>query len=55
MGPSPKLNTRKPPVVGADGREVPQEAEQPEKTFFQKYWWVFILVSVFALAGGGDK
>ncbi|ERF76786.1 hypothetical protein EPUS_02325 [Endocarpon pusillum Z07020] len=53
-GPTPKLNVRKPVVVGADGKEVPQEPEA-EKTFFQKYWWAFALVAVLALAGGGDK
>ena len=53
-GPTPKLNVRKPVVVGADGKEIPQEPEV-EKTFFQKYWWALALVAVLALAGGGDK
>lgn len=53
-GPAPKLNVRKPVVVGADGKEIPQEPEV-EKTFFQKYWWALALVAVLALAGGGDK
>lgn len=54
-GPVPKLNSRRPPVVGADGREAAAE-EVPEKSFFQKYWWAFILISIVAMAGsGGDK
>ena len=53
-GPVPKLNSRKPPVVGADGKEVPAE-EVPEKSFFQKYWWAFILISILAMAGSGEK
>ncbi len=53
-GPTPKLNVRKPVVVGADGKEMPQEPEV-EKTFFQKYWWALALVAVLALVGGGDK
>jgi hypothetical protein len=54
-GPAPKLNQRKPVVVGADGKEVPQVPEV-EKSFFQKYWWAFALVAVLALTGGGgDK
>ncbi|KAF7502376.1 hypothetical protein GJ744_005968 [Endocarpon pusillum] len=52
--PTPKLNVRKPVVVDADGKEVPQEPEV-EKTLFQKYWWALALVAVLALAGGGDK
>jgi hypothetical protein len=53
-GPTPKLIVRKPVVVSADGKEVPQEPEV-ERSFFQKYWWAFALVAVLALAGGGDK
>ncbi len=53
-GPVPKLNTRKPPVVGADGKEVAAE-EVAEKSFFQKYWWAFILISILAMAGSGEK
>jgi hypothetical protein len=54
-GPLPKLNSRKPPVVGPDGREMPAEGEVPEKSFFQKYWWVFLILTVVAMAGSGDK
>lgn len=53
-GPAPKLNSRKPVVVNADGKEVP-EVPEVEKSFFQKYWWAFALVAVLALTGGGDK
>jgi len=54
-GPAPIWNTRAPPQVDAEGREVPQE-EQQEKTFFQKYWWVFLIVALLSMGGGGgDK
>ena len=54
-GPTLKLINRKPPVVGADGQEVPVE-EQQEKSFFQKYWWIFLIGAIFAIGGGGgDK
>ncbi len=53
-GPTPKLNSRKPVVVGSDGKEIAQEP-QVEKSFFQKYWWALALVAVLALTGGGDK
>jgi hypothetical protein len=53
-GPTPKLNVKKPVVVDAEGKEVPQVPEV-EKTFLQKYWWAFALVAVLALTGGGDK
>ena len=52
-GPTPVLTERKAPVVGADGREI---AEEPEKSFFQKYWWIVLIGAIFALQGaGGDK
>jgi len=56
-GPAPILNTRKPPQVDADGREIPASEEQPEKTFFQKYWWLFLLAAIFTMgsSGGGEK
>ena len=50
----PTLIDRKPVVVGADGQEVPQE-ELVEKSFFQKYWWVFALGAILALQGGAGK
>ncbi|KIV84626.1 hypothetical protein PV11_00399 [Exophiala sideris] len=55
-GPAPSLTTRKPPPVDADGRELAQE-EQPEKSFFQKYWWVFLvgLMLTMTAGGGGEK
>jgi hypothetical protein len=53
-GVAPKLASRKPPVVGADGREQPAP-EELEKSFFQKYWWLFAVVALLAMAGGGDK
>jgi hypothetical protein len=54
-GPMPKLNSRKPTIIGPDGKEAPAEGEVPEKSFFQKYWWVFLLLTVVAMAGSGDK
>lgn len=54
-GPLPKLNSRKQPVIGPDGKETPAEGDVPEKTFFQKYWWVFLILTVVAMAGSGDK
>lgn len=54
-GPVPKLNSRKPPVIGADGKEAPAEGEVAEKSFFQKYWWAFLILTVVAMAGSGDK
>ena len=53
-GPTPKLNVRKPPVLDADGNEIPQTLEE-DKSFFQKYWWAFALVAMLALAGGGNE
>ena len=54
-GPIPKLNSRKPPVIGADGKEAPAEGEVSEKSFFQKYWWAFLIITVVAMLGSGDK
>lgn len=53
-GVTPKLVSKKPPVVGADGREQPAP-EEVEKSFFQKYWWIFAVVALLSMAGGGDK
>ena len=54
-GPTPKLGSKAAPQVDAEGNEVPQHEEQ-EKSFFQKYWWIFAIAAVFAMtAGGGDK
>lgn len=53
-GPSPKLNSRAPPQVDAEGREVVPE-EQQEKTFFQKYWYVLLGLAFVLMSGGGGK
>ncbi|KAL4994812.1 hypothetical protein BDV10DRAFT_144181 [Aspergillus recurvatus] len=50
LGPSPHLN--RPIVVGPDGKNP---EEQPEKTLFQKYWWVFLIVTFLAMSGGGEQ
>ncbi|KAL8731902.1 MAG: hypothetical protein Q9181_004138 [Wetmoreana brouardii] len=31
------------------------EEEAEEKTFLQKYWWVILAVTIFAMAGGGPE
>ncbi|EEA24622.1 hypothetical protein TMatcc_007723 [Talaromyces marneffei ATCC 18224] len=49
-GALPELN--KPIVVSPDGTG-PQEVV--EKTFFQKYWWVLMIVAVLTLSGGGGE
>ena len=51
--PTPKLMSRKPPQVDAEGNEIPAADEQQEKTFFQKYWWVLMIAVVLTLGGGG--
>ncbi|OJJ46342.1 hypothetical protein ASPZODRAFT_132413 [Penicilliopsis zonata CBS 506.65] len=48
-GPRPHLN--RPIVVNPDGTG-PEEVV--EKTFFQKYWWVFLIVGFIAMSGGGE-
>ncbi|KAL4803902.1 hypothetical protein BDV18DRAFT_32884 [Aspergillus unguis] len=50
LGPSPHLN--RPVVVGPDGKNP---EDQPEKTMFQKYWWVFLIVTFLAMSGGGGE
>ncbi|KIX02589.1 uncharacterized protein Z518_08530 [Rhinocladiella mackenziei CBS 650.93] len=52
-GPAPSLATRKPPQVDSEGREIPQE-ERQEKSFFQKYWWVFLIIAMLTMTGGGQ-
>ncbi|KAL4877263.1 hypothetical protein BJY04DRAFT_198425 [Aspergillus karnatakaensis] len=49
-GPSPHLN--RPIVVGPDGKNPEDEAE---KTLFQKYWWVLLIVTFIAMSGGGEQ
>ncbi|QKX54931.1 uncharacterized protein TRUGW13939_02021 [Talaromyces rugulosus] len=46
-GPLPELN--KPVVINPDGTNT----EVVEKTLFQKYWWVFLVVTFLAMSGGG--
>lgn len=53
-GPAPKLNSRQPPQIDAEGREVVVE-EQAEKTFFQKYWYILLAVAFVLMTGGGGK
>ncbi|KAL2005909.1 hypothetical protein VTN00DRAFT_10402 [Thermoascus crustaceus] len=48
VGPRPQLN--RPIVVSPDGG--PEEI--PEKTFFQKYWWVILIVTFLAMSGGAE-
>ncbi|KAL6231776.1 hypothetical protein BDW75DRAFT_219332 [Aspergillus navahoensis] len=50
LGPSPHLN--RPIVIGPDGKNP---EEQPEKTLFQKYWWVFLIVTFLAMSGGREQ
>ncbi|KAL4939545.1 hypothetical protein BDV06DRAFT_34494 [Aspergillus oleicola] len=50
LGPSPHLN--RPIVVGPDGKNP---EEEPEKTLFQKYWWVLLIVTFLAMSGGGEQ
>ncbi|ETN47122.1 uncharacterized protein HMPREF1541_01312 [Cyphellophora europaea CBS 101466] len=53
-GPRPKLMSRAAPVVDEHGNEVPQ-AEQQEKTFLQKYWWVLVAGLVLTMGMGGGE
>lgn len=53
-GPAPKLSSRQPPQIDAEGREVVPE-EQQEKTFFQKYWYILLAVGFVLMSGGGGK
>jgi hypothetical protein len=52
QAPKPKLMSRAPPVLDASGNEV-VAPEAQEKTFFQKYWWVFLIGLVLTMGGGG--
>lgn len=53
-GPAPKLNSRQPPQVDAEGREVVPE-EQQEKTFLQKYWYILLALAFVLMSSGGGK
>ncbi|KAJ5503118.1 hypothetical protein N7463_005992 [Penicillium fimorum] len=47
-GTQPHLN--RPVVVGPDG----QNPEQPEeKSLFQRYWWVLLIITFISMSGGG--
>ncbi|KGO70950.1 hypothetical protein PITC_066310 [Penicillium italicum] len=49
-GAQPHLN--RPVVVGPDG----QNPEQPEeKSLFQKYWWVLLIITFISMSGGGGE
>lgn len=54
-GPTVTLNHRKPVKIDESGKEIPTPDQEREKTFLQKYWWVFLIVTILALGGGGDK
>ena len=55
-GPAPRLMSRAPPKVDGEGNEIVEQDQQAEKSFFQKYWWVFLLLAVLTMgAGGGEK
>ncbi|KAK5939858.1 hypothetical protein PMZ80_008240 [Knufia obscura] len=54
QGLAPKLNSRKPPQVDSEGREVVAE-EQQEKTFLQKYWYILLALAFVLMSGGGGK
>ncbi|KAL1845717.1 hypothetical protein Plec18167_009217 [Paecilomyces lecythidis] len=47
--PRPALN--RPVVVSPDGKG-PEEVV--EKTFFQKYWWVFLIITFLAMTGSAE-
>ncbi|KAL7652212.1 hypothetical protein ACMYSQ_009513 [Aspergillus niger] len=49
-GPRPHLN--QPIVLGPDGKNT---EEVVEKTIFQKYWWVFLIITFLAMSGGGEN
>ncbi|KAK5070025.1 hypothetical protein LTR51_007718 [Lithohypha guttulata] len=54
QGPAPKLNSRKPAQVDAQGNEVVQE-EQQEKTFLQKYWYLLLGLAFVLMSSAGGK
>ncbi|KOS22119.1 hypothetical protein ESCO_001757 [Escovopsis weberi] len=42
----------RPVVVAPGGRKA---AEEPEKTFLQKYWWMIAIAVLMAMSGGGPE
>ncbi|KAJ5683170.1 hypothetical protein N7462_006335 [Penicillium macrosclerotiorum] len=48
-GTQPHLN--RPVVVGPDGQN-PEQVE--EKSLFQKYWWVLLILMFLTMSGGGE-
>ncbi|KAF1978514.1 hypothetical protein BU23DRAFT_449776 [Bimuria novae-zelandiae CBS 107.79] len=49
-GPRPVLN--RPIVLNAEGRI---DSKEPEKSFFQKYWWMIAIFLVIQFVVGGGK
>ncbi|PYH89281.1 hypothetical protein BO71DRAFT_337011 [Aspergillus ellipticus CBS 707.79] len=49
-GPRPHLN--QPLIIGPDGKNA---EEIVEKTFFQKYWWLFLIITFLVMSGGGES
>ncbi|PWY64513.1 hypothetical protein BO70DRAFT_356948 [Aspergillus heteromorphus CBS 117.55] len=49
-GPRPHLN--QPLIIGPDGKNAD---EVFEKTFFQKYWWLFLIIAFLVMSGGGES
>ncbi|PYI12102.1 hypothetical protein BO78DRAFT_302089 [Aspergillus sclerotiicarbonarius CBS 121057] len=49
-GSRPHLN--QPVILGPNGKKAEEVAE---KTFFQKYWWLFLVITFLAMSGGGES
>ncbi|PWY69817.1 hypothetical protein BO94DRAFT_539878 [Aspergillus sclerotioniger CBS 115572] len=49
-GPRPHLH--QPVILGPNGKTAEEVAE---KTFFQKYWWLFLVITFLAMSGGGES
>ncbi|PYH47264.1 uncharacterized protein BP01DRAFT_372577 [Aspergillus saccharolyticus JOP 1030-1] len=47
----PRAHLNQPVIVGPDGKNTD---EAIEKTFLQKYWWIFLIVTFLAMSGGGE-
>ncbi|KAK5661532.1 hypothetical protein OQA88_11436 [Cercophora sp. LCS_1] len=50
-GPGKQPDLNKPVVLSPEGKKVVPE----EKTFLQKYWWVFAIGMFLMMSGGGDQ